>query len=275
MIRIPIEAVTALMKETAAEIVLPRFRELKAEEIMEKGPGDVVTIADLESEEKMTPRLLDIVAGSVVIGEEAVSKDPTVLERFESDGPVWIIDPIDGTKNFAEGDARFCIMIGLVYRGETLAGWIHDPTTGQTAIAEKGAGASLDQKQMRVSADARPLSQMVGQVNYGAYAPQDRKELRAFITKTFGREEKIRCAGHDFLGQSVGSRDFALYRRLWSWDHIPGTLILKEAGGMVSRLDEVPYRSSDRVERLLAARNEETWHAVREVLVGERFTLLD
>lgn len=275
MISVPIDAVTALMKETAKEIVLPRFRELRADDIMEKGPGDIVTVADLESEEKITPRLLELIDGSVVIGEEAVSKDASVLERFDSDGPVWLIDPIDGTKNFAEGDARFCIMIGLVYRGETIAGWIHDPTTGQTAIAEKGAGAKLEDAPLRVSPNARPLSAMIGQVNYGTYISKDRSKVRTLVAQTFEREEKIRCAGHDFLGQCVGSRDFALYRRLWSWDHVPGALILAEAGGKVSRLDGLPYRPQDRVEKVLAARNEDTWEAVHDLLAKNELTFQD
>ena len=107
----------------------------------EKGPGDLVTVADEESERQLTRRLMELVPNSAVIGEEAVAADQKVLDRIFDDVPVWIIDPVDGTSNFAAGKPAFGVIVAYARRGETLAGWIHDPLGKRTAVAMKGEGA--------------------------------------------------------------------------------------------------------------------------------------
>ncbi|MBM3573671.1 MAG: inositol monophosphatase, partial [Alphaproteobacteria bacterium] len=91
-----------------------------AGDIKEKtGPKDLVTIADVEAERRLGPVLTDLLPGSVVIGEEAASADPTVLNRLAGEAPVWLIDSVDGTLNFSEGDPRFCVMVPLARRVAT------------------------------------------------------------------------------------------------------------------------------------------------------------
>ncbi len=267
MLNLDPDRVTDFLKESAALDVLPRFRALQRHEVMEKKPGDVVTVADIEAEHRLTPQLEGLVPGSLAIGEEAVSRDARILARFDEDAPIWLIDPIDGTHNFTQGDPRFCMMVALVAKNETVWSWIYDPTTERIAIAEKGAGARLNGAVLQAP-PPRPANEMVGQVNYGSFEKAHRGEIRSLVTSSFGGEDKLRCAGHDMLGQCLGARDFALYRRLWSWDHAPGVLILRESGGVAERLDGGAYRPRDRVKHLLTARNRETWEQVRDVLMG-------
>src|SRR5262245_58713988 len=140
---IDVNAVAALIAEIAAQEIQPRFRRLAAHEQREKGPGDIVTIADERAEAALTPRLLDLMPGSIVIGEEAAAKDPDLVHRLSENQVAWIVDPVDGTANFAEGKTDFVSMVALVRGDELIASWIHLPTTGQTAIAERGAGATF------------------------------------------------------------------------------------------------------------------------------------
>lgn len=266
---IPTDAVGAALREAAALDVMPRFQALAAHEIREKKPGDLVTVADEEAEHRLTASLSGIVPGSLVVGEEAHAKAPDILDRLESNEIVWLIDPIDGTKNFTEGNDLFCMMVAAVYKGETVKSWIYDPVRDRMAIAGKGEGAFLDDKRLKV-AESSNFSDMVGQVNFGVFPERRRHHLRDLYHATFREVSRLRCAGHDFLAQSLGERNFALYNRLWSWDHVPGVLLLREAGGYVARLDGQPYRPQDRVMTLLSAPGKSAWDDLYELFNAER-----
>ncbi|MGH6994492.1 MAG: inositol monophosphatase family protein, partial [Stellaceae bacterium] len=90
------EAVARLIREIAQSVILPRFGTLKREDIREKAPGDLVTVADLETERRLTARLCEIVPGSAVLGEEAVATDPGRLSLTATCDSLWIVDPVDG-----------------------------------------------------------------------------------------------------------------------------------------------------------------------------------
>src|SRR4051812_46472789 len=140
--------VAKLLREIALVEVLPRFRQLKAHEIREKSPGDFVTIADEAMEAALAPKLAALLPGSLLVGEEDCARDPSVMKRLASDQPVWVIDPVDGTANFAEGKEEFCTMMALVERDQVLGGWIYDPVTDTTSYAVKGVGAWSAGKQL-------------------------------------------------------------------------------------------------------------------------------
>ncbi len=262
----PARVIDALA-ETAALDVLPRFRALAAGEVMEKAPGDVVTVADLDAEHRLTPILGGLLPGSRVVGEEAFSNRPEILEHFESEDAVWVIDPVDGTDNFSKGKPVFCMMVGLIVRGETGMAWIHDPISGETAVAEKGAGAFYRGARLAVPAPPRSLDRLVGSINLGFWARKHRARLKAH-SRRFGEVSSLRCAGHDFLAMADGARHFSLYRRLWPWDHVPGVLIFREAGGWAARMDGGPYRPGDRVSGLLSAANRQIWDEVQAFLAA-------
>src|SRR3546814_7914346 len=101
------DAVRLLIEEAARSVIMPRFRQLGSHEIDQKaGPHDMVTIADRESEEFLTPRLEALIAGSTVVGEEAVSADESIMEALRRPGTCWLIDPVDGTANLDRKSTR-------------------------------------------------------------------------------------------------------------------------------------------------------------------------
>lgn len=136
-----LERVGELLREAAAEVILPRFRALSDADIVEKSPGELVTIADREAEALITHGLLRLRPGSRVVGEEACASDPALLDRLDK-GAVWLVGPLDGTGNFASGRAPLAVMAALVVGGETVAAWLLDPLTSELAVAERGAGHS-------------------------------------------------------------------------------------------------------------------------------------
>ena len=137
---VDIDAVTGLMRSVAEAEILPRFRALGDRESWEKRSGAVVTVADEKAEAALADGLAAILPGSGIVAEEASEKAPETLDALNRPGPVWVVDPIDGTANFSEGKACFAVMIALAVDGETVAGWIYDPVAGSIAVAERGGG---------------------------------------------------------------------------------------------------------------------------------------
>lgn len=263
------DRVSELLREAAETIVLPRFQALEDDEIMEKGVGDIVTVADLEAEQFLSKALAALMPNSLVVGEEAHAKHPEILRRFEDDDPVWVIDPVDGTRNFTRGRQTFCMLVALVVRNRPVHGWILDPTTDRLAIAEEGGGASINGARLETP-DPPGETDMIGQINMGFFEADDRARVRAEAAARFSTVGSLSCAGHDFLAQSLGERHFSFYRRLWPWDHAAGVLVLREAGGKVERVDGGSYRAGDRVHGLLATSRPESWSGLRSFLLARR-----
>jgi fructose-1,6-bisphosphatase/inositol monophosphatase family enzyme len=258
------DRVSAIIRDVAETEILPRFRRLASADIREKGPGDLVTVADEESERQLTRRLMELAPNSVVIGEEAVAADQKVLDRVFDDAPVWIVDPVDGTSNFAAGKPAFGVIVAYVQRGETLAGWIHDPLGDRTAVALKGEGAWTATGRLRTAPAASPPD-MSGVLSSRYFDKEMRDRLderKQQLAHTF----TLRCAAHEYLTLNSGEAHFALYRRIMPWDHAAGTLMHGEAGGYHARLNGDAYTPADREGGLLLAPDRETWTVLRDLL---------
>jgi fructose-1,6-bisphosphatase/inositol monophosphatase family enzyme len=260
------EKVRRLIVEVAESEVMPRFEKLEAGDISEKGPGDFVTVADVASEQRLTPALRDLLPGSLVVGEEAVAADPAVLALLDGEDPVWVVDPIDGTANFAAGIPMFAIMVALIRRGETIAAWIHDPVKGVTASAMAGEGAWCEGRRLTVAAGSAPDS-MSGtlKMRFGNRRLARRLGGRANLV---GSVFDFRCAGHEYLALASGKAHFALYNRLYPWDHAPGQLIHREAGGHSARLDGSPYTPRETAGGLLLTPDAASWQSLHDILIG-------
>lgn len=258
------QRVAALIGEAAETIVLPRHRQLEDEDIQEKRKGDLVTIADLESESWLTARLTELLPGSAVVGEEAVFADPGVLDWLKSDGPVWVVDPIDGTWNFAHGKDAFAIIVALRYGGETVMGWICEPALGGMAIGERHAGVTMDDRRVEFAAD-RPVRPPLR--GTAARYLRERAEVAdpAIVAEVF----RSSSAGHEYALMLRGERQFSAYTRLLPWDHVAGTFLMGEAGGWSRRLDGTPYDPLEPVGDLLTATSREAWNLLRGVMIAD------
>jgi fructose-1,6-bisphosphatase/inositol monophosphatase family enzyme len=258
-------SVSALMRDVAARVVLPRFRQLDSSEISEKAPDDLVTIADKESEEALAEGLLALLPDARVVGEEACAADPSLTARV-NDGLCWIVDPIDGTHNFAHGNPPFAIMIALADGGRTEAGWILDPLSGRMCHAARGQGAWVDESPIvsRGSGEDVPIAGL--SVTFLPGELRDRVEARA---EGHLRCVPIpRCAGEQYPRIVNGQNDVALFWRTMVWDHAPGALFLEEAGGRVSRFDGSPYAPGQTGTGLIAAATPELWERTAALLAG-------
>lgn len=272
---IDLESVDELIRSVAAEHILPRFRRLASHEIQEKSPGNLVTVADVEAERALTRELHQRLPGSVVVGEEAVAADPLVLDRLGGAAPVWILDPVDGTMNFTRSVARFAVMVALSRRGTIEAGWIHDPVTGDTAMATLGGGALLRDRDKQSRPVRRPEPPPLASMR-GAAAGRVGERGRALdILGRSGRvvpPTRVNSAGHEYLDLIRGRHDYVSFSRALPWDHAPGVLIYREAGGEVAYIDgaapgDTPYSSLRHHGPLLAAPTPALWSTLREILM--------
>ena len=262
------DKVADFIRETAELDVLPRFRALAAHEIIEKSPGDVVTVADHDAEERLTRMLSGLTPGALIVGEEAVHEDSSLLDRLDTLDPVWILDPVDGTANFAAGRPTFAIMVTYVTEGVSRGAWIYSPVDKTMFVAIDGDGAWANDKKLKITAPD-DLKGLRGRINYGVFDEHRRPALRKRIADTFDVEKSARCAGHEYIMLAKGEADFRIYNRLWAWDHAPGALLHKEAGGITARIDRAPYKPTERSQGLLSAPSEPIWEKIRSFMMQE------
>ena len=230
-----IDDVSRLVREVARDVILPRYQHLSAADVHEKGPGDLVTIADQESERALTDGLTRILPGSLVVGEEAVAADPGVLERLGDPGAVWLVDPVDGTANFAAGHTPFAVMVALLRDGEPVAAWILDVVGDRMVVAEAGSGTFVDGVRVRTRTDAPAAAALQGAVTT-RYLPDEMRFEVAQRTGQFGTVTPGRhCAGYEYPAVVTDEQQFTMFWRTLPWDHEPGSLIVREAGGAVKR----------------------------------------
>ncbi len=265
MMDIPHEGVVALMRQVGRDIVMPRFRNLSNDEVREKAANDFVTIADKESEVALADGLARLLPEAGIIGEEACAADPSILDRA-GDGLYWIIDPIDGTGNFASGNPPFGIMVALADDGETLAGWILDPMTGRLCHAVAGGGAYIDGERIRARESGGSLPVAALSILY--MTAEERADIERRSKDRFTLVDIPRCAAEQYPRLVLGQNDVSVFARTLPWDHAAGTLLLNEAGGKCCRIDGSPYRVGDTGRRVLGSSSERMWDAAAGVLFG-------
>jgi fructose-1,6-bisphosphatase/inositol monophosphatase family enzyme len=239
------QRVAELMRETAAAELLPRFRNLSQEDIRQKRPGDYVTVADVASEQRLASGLAKILPGVPVVGEEAVEGDAGLVDLIARPGETcWVVDPLDGTSNFAAGRDRFAMIVCLVHDRETIGGWILDVPNNRLAVALKGQGATLDGVAVRGKPPGRPPRGLIG---FRVRKEMDR-QLTPGQRQRLGELTTLNCAGREYVEILAGTFDFNLYRMTKPWDHAAGALILAEAGGTAIRLNGQNYRPAGPME---------------------------
>ena len=265
-----LDLIPDIIRSVAADKIVPRFRALAEHEISAKtGPTDLVTIADIEAEAELTRILQDLDPAYAVLGEEAVSRGEVSGELFTThEKGVWVIDPVDGTNNFAAGSARFGCMLALVKGGEVVAGWIYDIMGERMAIAEKGAGVTLNGADL--SFDERKAPAAFQEINGFIGLKFLPKIIRPEIEERLAdiaSYKSYACAAHDYLALLEGEQDFSMYTRIKPWDHLAGSLLVREAGGESLKWDKTPYLAGDEWGGLINTPDKALWPRIYDHFV--------
>lgn len=251
------DEVLSLLQDVAADVIEPRFRALGEGQVMEKGPGDLVTVADREAEVLITAALNRAYPDALVLGEEAAAADPTLLDRFRGVEHAFTVDPVDGTRNFVHGSPDHAVMAAELRGGEVVRSWIWQPQHRTAYVAERGAGAWRNGRRLqRPPAGDRPR----GATSRHRWLGRSLDSLPA-LTPTWT------CCGVDYPKLVEGETDYLLYRRTMPWDHAPGSLLLSEAGGCTGTFAGSPYDAQAVLPSgLVAAADRATYELVQGLL---------
>jgi fructose-1,6-bisphosphatase/inositol monophosphatase family enzyme len=258
----------AVRKAAAAEI-MPRFRQLAAHEVDQKsGPHDLVTDADRLAEQYLTGALGTLLPGSVVVGEEAVHANPSTYEAIRGEAPVWIVDPVDGTRLFVHGDSGFCTMVALAHRGVLLASWTYAPARDQLATAIRGQGAFLDGERLYAGSPAPDRDLQVA-TSHPDYTTDEQKRALLGLRTDGVAPRACGSAGLEYLAVARGELDATAFSWEAAWDHAAGLLLVEEAGGAHLTRTGEPFRiTGGNALPFTAARDAATARRLRGLLSG-------
>lgn len=258
--------VIAIMREAAQRAIMPRYQTLAAHEISEKAADDFVTVADREAEEILAEGLARLLPEAAIVGEEAVHFDKSVMDRL-GDPLCWIIDPIDGTFNFAHGKPPFGVLVALAVDGVATAGWILDVLSGRLCHALTGKGAFVNGEAVRASTTGQEPP--VAAISLLFADPARRAGLQTQIAPHYRLADIPRCAAEQYPRIVLGENDVSIFERTLAWDHAAGVLFLNEAGGKAARPDGSAYRVDRHLEPgLLAAASPALWDELAGRMAG-------
>ncbi|MEU9053440.1 inositol monophosphatase family protein [Streptomyces sp. NPDC048384] len=258
----------AVRKAAAAEI-MPRFRQLAAHEVDQKsGPHDLVTDADRLAEQYLTEALGALLPGSVVVGEEAVHANPASYDAICGDAPVWIVDPVDGTRQFVHGDDGFCTLVALARHGVLLASWTYAPARDQLATAVRGKGAFLDGGRLQPGAPD-PGRDLRVATSHPDYTTDEQKQALLGLWTEGVQPRACGSAGLEYLAVARGELDATAFSWEAAWDHAAGILLVEEAGGAHLTRTGEPFRITGGNDLpFTTARDAATARRVVELLSG-------
>lgn len=256
------DAVLDLLRETAEAVILPRFRQLDAADIAEKsGPADLVTVADREAEVLIAKGLRAAYPDAVMLGEEATSLDPRLLEEVSDASHLFTIDPVDGTRNFVHGSPDYAVMVAEVRAGQTVRSWIYQPQHNLSYVTELGAGAWCNGERLTAPSPADDVAVLRGATSHRSVldkAPQGLAPL----------QETWWSCGIDYPRMVSGDVDYVLYKHDWPWDHLPGALLAAELGGATSHVDGAPYGLNERRPWVITTAAQAHLAPVRELVAA-------
>jgi len=251
------DQVSALLRDVADRLIVPRFGGLHSGDIIEKGPGDLVTVADREAEVELTRLLHQASPDALVVGEEGVFTDASVLEALPGADHAWVIDPIDGTRNFAKGIPDFAVILAEVLGGRTVRGWIWQPLHDQLFVAEAGAGVTRNGE--RLERPTRKRTVPMG-ATYLPVPGEDGAPVK--VIRSWG------SCGIDYPKLVTGEVDFLSYRSMFPWDHLAGGLMVTELGGRIATDAGDDYGVGVIGRRLLSAMTPGVWSEAHDALFG-------
>jgi fructose-1,6-bisphosphatase/inositol monophosphatase family enzyme len=252
---------------------MPSFRQLNVADVETKSSlTDLVTIADKASEAFITDEIQQTFPDWEIVGEEAVAEDPSTTDKIATADTCVIIDPIDGTWNYAHGLSDFGIILAVVVKGVTRFGMLYDPVNDdwiyanlgegaffqRTAMNEKGKNQTPAQAPLALRITAEPdLDKLAGIMSVNSYTGQ-RKQDFALKASRFVRINNLpSCPAYRQI--ALGHFNFSLTYKMLPWDHAAGVLIHTEAGGICRTLDGQEYRPTMLDGEMLAAQSEQQW----------------
>ena len=247
---------------------MPYHENLSEDEVATKtSDTDFVTIADREAEFWLIPELSKLLDDVLVVGEESISDDPSLAKKIGKNLS-FVIDPIDGTRNFVQGSPHFCSMVSLIDKGEPLIAWVLRPLEQDiiVSVADEGNfytafeedGDFQDWQPLIRQSERVSMHDMVGTAGLVGLSGQQRDGVRAQI-RALANRRLIGSAGCEAVMMALGEHDYLMHARTTPWDHTPVDLLARGADMVSANLPAaLPYAPMAQ-DALLVAPTKESW----------------
>ncbi len=258
------EDIEEICYKVSKNIILPKYQNLSDDDINYKNGSDLVTAADIEAEKELKKNLLKILPSSNFIGEEEYSINKNILKFYNEDAYCWTVDPIDGTTNFANGRDKFAIMIALTFKEKILRSWIYKPLENIMCSAIENEGAFINNNKI-ITNGKNKIEESIGSISTKYWEPGFKDKLKAF-KNIFKEVSSYRCIGFEYIDIGVGNRNFAILSKLSPWDHIPGILFVREAGGVDIDFNKDKYDFTKKNKNLIVSNSEDLNFKILEKL---------
>tara|TARA_B100001123_G_scaffold439105_1_gene575286 strand:+ start:605 stop:1411 length:807 start_codon:yes stop_codon:yes gene_type:complete len=256
--------IKSILFDLSKRFILPMYKNLKDTDIMKKNNNDLVTSVDLQIEHKLRNILCKLLPNSLFIGEEEFSKTPDILNYYLEKKYCWTVDPIDGTTNFSKGKEKFAVMIALSFCDQILQSWIYKPLTEDLCFAIKGGGTFLNDKKINII-NSLSIDKTKGSISL-KYWDGNYLNIMKNLKNNFREVKSYGCIGFEYMDIANNIRDFAILSKLSPWDHLPGILILREAGGFDSYFDDGMYNHSLQKKNLVVTRDINLGNKILELI---------
>jgi myo-inositol-1(or 4)-monophosphatase len=257
----PYQAVAERVAVEAGELLLQAYGQVSARQ---KRSGDLVTDADLASQKLITERLAESFPDHTLLAEEEeVGPDPSKPWR-------WVVDPLDGTINFAHGFPYWCVSIALEHEDRLVVGVVHDPSRGTTYSASKGGGTTRNGRPIRVSAADRLRDSLIATALPIDFLEDVDRQVSYFL-RFSSKTHSVRRTGSSALNLALlasGAFEVCYATFMHPWDAAAGVVLVREAGGTVTKLSGAPYDLY--AEEILATNGQVHAEALRTLAEARR-----
>ena len=264
-----IDQVATIMRAACDKFIMPYHNNLSEDEVATKSSDtDYVTIADREAEFWLIPELSKLLDDVLVVGEESISDTPSLAKKIGKNLS-FVIDPIDGTRNFVQGSPHFCSMVSLIDKGEPLIAWVLRPLEQDiiVSVADEGnfysafeEGQNLTDWQPLIrQSDREEMPHMIGTAGLVGLSGQQREGVRAQL-RALPHRRLIGSAGCEAVMMALGEHDYLMHARTTAWDHTPVDLLARGADMVSASLPQAHPYSPISSEALLVAPTQESWY---------------
>ena len=262
---INVNDIREILYNISKKIIIPSFGNLSNNQISYKNNKDIVTEIDIKVEKELYFELSKLIKNSNFVGEETYSKDPSILNYYQSDNYCWTVDPIDGTSNFAKSKDRFAVMVSLIKNKKIIQSFIYKPIGEDFMFADK-TGTYFNNKNIQLSVNTT-IENSIGSIST-KYWDENQKEKIFAIKDKFNDINSYGSIGCEYFDIVLKKRDFTLLSRLHPWDHIPGVFIVRQAGGHDCHFDKLEYKFYENSKNLVVSGSKKLSYAILN-LIGE------
>ena len=255
MDKIKQEDILQICFNVSKDIILPKYQNLKEGDVKYKNVSDLVTSVDIAAEKELKKNLLKIIPSSSFIGEEEYSTNHNILKSYQENDYCWTVDPIDGTTNFVKGRDKFAIMIALTKKDQILSSWIYKPLENVMSHAIFNEGSFINNKKIKTNG-VNNLDKAIGSISTKYWDEKYWDRIKN-LKNEFAEVKSYRCIGYEYVDIGLGQRNFAILSKLSPWDHIPGVLFVREAGGSDIDFDHQPNNFTKKNNNLIVGNSKE------------------